>query len=232
MQNNAVRSKTHFLKWDDVLEFFNDKSVAIVGSGPSCLQNKGSRIDNHDIIVRVNNYKIDPAKTGRRTDVHYSFYGNSIKKTSLELQKDGVKMCMCKCPDARFMESEWHNQHNAEHGVDFRWIYAKRAGWWFCDTYAPDLDRFMEYFYLLNNHIPSTGFQCILEILKTNAKSIYITGFDFFSSRVHNVNERWQPGRPDDPIRHMPEYERKYLVELEDERVIFDDTLQKMKDFG
>lgn len=221
--------KTEFLTWQDVLEFFDGKTVTIVGSAPSCLNNKGDRIDNHDIVVRVNNYKIIPSKTGQRTDVHYSFYGNSIKTKSDALLNDGIKMHMCKCPDAKFIESEWHTQRNAEHGVNFRWIYAQRAGWWVAPVYAPDLERFMEYFLLLNSHIPSTGFQCILEVLKTNARSIYITGFDFFSSGLHNVNEPWRPGRPDDPIGHRPDLEKEYIINLTDQRVSYDRALENIR---
>lgn len=218
-------AKNSFLTWDEVAEIFDRKSVAVVGSGPSCMQNKGERIDDHDLVVRVNNYKLAPIKTGKRTDVHYSFYGNSIKKTAQQLQSDGVKLCMCKCPDARFIESEWHTKRGAEHGIDYRWIYNQRAGWWFSDVYAPTKERFQEYFDLMQNHIPTTGFQCILEILKTPARSIYITGFDFFSSRIHNVDERWQPGRPDDPIGHRPELEREYIRNLMDSRVSYDKAL-------
>jgi hypothetical protein len=165
---------------------------------------------------------------GTRTDVFYSFFGSSIRKTAEELQEDGVTLCMCKCPDVKFIESEWHRKRGKEKGTDFRYIYTKRAGWWFCDTYAPTHDRFMEFFNILQKHVPTTGFQCILEILSFDCKSIYITGFDFFTSRRHNVTDRWFPKNPDDPIGHRPDLEKQYMRRLKDPRVTYDKTLQRI----
>jgi hypothetical protein len=48
--------------------------------------------------------------------------------------------------------------------------------------------------------------------LRFEPASVYLTGFDFFSSCVHNVNEAWRPGNPDDPIGHAPERERAWLA--------------------
>lgn len=195
-----------------VREFFEGKTVAIVGSGPGSLDNEPGFVDAHDVVVRVNNYKTGPAQ-GYRCDAFYSFHGSSIRKTAGELKADGVKLVLCKCPDAKFLDSEWHRKNNKPHGVDFRYIYRDRANWWFCQTYVPTKEEFISVFYALDRHIPSTGFSAILEVLQHEPKSIYLTGFDFFASRIHNVNEPWRPGNPDDPIGHAPELERKWLSE-------------------
>jgi len=187
------------------------KRVVIVGSGPGCLDNELGFIDGHDVVVRVNNYRTGPAQ-GFRTDVFYSFFGGSIRKTADELKADGVALCMCKCPNAKFMESEWHQRMRKTNGVDFRYIYRDRAAWWFCPTYVATLDDFLKVFEMLGKHIPSTGFSALLEVLSHDPASVYLTGFDFFASRVHNVNEPWRPGNPDDPIGHAPERERDWLA--------------------
>ena len=195
--------------------FFYGKSVAIVGSGPGVLDNEPGFIDSHDIVVRVNNHRCLDEVTGRRTDAHYSFYGTSIKKTAAELREEGVRLCLCKCPpcdNGPFIRSEWHVKNKKLHGIDFRYIYDARKDWWFTSTYVPSHEEFMASFNLLNQHIPSTGFSAIL-LIKGMAKSIYLTGFDFFASRIHNVNEPWRPGNPDDPIGHAPELERKWLAQ-------------------
>lgn len=189
---------------------FAGKRIAIVGSGPGCLENDAGFIDSHDLVVRVNNHKLSPA-TGFRTDVHYSFYGESVRKTPEELIGEGVKLCLCKCPNAKFIDSIWHRQRRKENGVDFRYIYNMRKDWWFCPTYVPELPEFLESFNLLGRHIPSTGFSAILLIRSLAPKSIYLTGFDFFTSKIHNTNERWRPGNPHDPIRHVPEKELQWL---------------------
>lgn len=215
-----------FVTREEVASRFAGKTVAIVGSGPGSLDNEPGFVDSHDIVVRVNSYKLSP-ETGLRTDAHYSFYGTSIKKTADELRADGVTLCLCKCPDAKFIESDWHRRMNKPHGVDFSYIYTDRARWWFTDTYVPSLEEFRASFELLGQHIPSTGFSALLLILSLAPASIYVTGFDFFSSRIHNVNEPWRPGNPDDPIGHAPERERAWLAQHVD-RVTMDRRLTEI----
>lgn len=188
------------------------KSVAIVGSGPGCLDNQRGLVDSHDVVVRVNNYKLFPA-TGFRADIFYSFFGSSIKKTAKELARDGVKLCMCKCPDAQFMESEWHRARGKMQGVDFRYIYQARRDWWFCDTYVPTVPEFMEQFDLLGGHVPTTGFSALLDVLSYKPKNVFLTGFDFFKSGIHNVNQRWKRANPSDPIGHVPDAERRWFAQ-------------------
>jgi hypothetical protein len=203
----------HFCSSDRVKQVFEGKKVAIVGSGPSTKTNEPDFIDSHDVVVRVNNYKIVPREnTGSRTDVHYSFYGTSIKKTAAELKSDGVYLCMCKCPDTKFIESRWHERNGKLNGIDFRYIYEFRKDFWFTDTFVPSLEDFLAHFELLGKHVPTTGFSAILDVLKYNPASIYITGFDFFQSRVHNFNERWRRNNPSDPIGHRPEAEYQWLL--------------------
>ncbi len=214
-----MTAKTNFISREDLAQRFAGKSVAIVGSGPGCLRNEGEFIDSHDLVVRINNYKIKnfESKVGRRTDVFYSFFGNSIHKTAQELQADGVTLCMCKCPDGKVIESEWHRKNNKEIGVDFRWIWSQRASWWFCDVHGPSVAEFQETMAILQGHIPTTGFAAIMEIIRLPIRSLYVTGFDFFESGIHNVNEPWREKNTDDPICHRPDLEkalmRKYLME-------------------
>lgn len=201
-----------FCDRDTVRQAFAGKRVAVVGSGPGCLDNVPGFVDSHDVVVRVNNYRLSPA-AGFRTDCFYSFFGGSITKTAAELKADGVSLCLCKCPDAKFMRSAWHERNNKPNGVDFRYIYRARAAWWFCPTWVPEVDEFKAVFDMLGGHIPSTGFSALQLVLSCAPASCFVTGFDFFSSRIHNVSELWRPGNPDDPIGHAPERERAWLAE-------------------
>lgn len=200
-----------FVSREEAAARFRGRTVAIVGSGPGCLDNSPGFVDSHDIVVRVNNHKTSEL-TGFRTDVHYSFYGGSIRKTANELRAEGVTLCLCKCPDARALESKWHERNGKQNGIDFRYIYKARRDWWFCDTYVPTTAEFLASFELLDRHIPSTGFSALLLISSFAPARTYLTGFDFFASRVHNVDETWRPGNPDDPIGHFPEAERRWLA--------------------
>lgn len=201
-----------FCSKDVVRQKLQGKTVALVGSGPGTMDNEPGFVDSHDVVVRVNNYKTFP-QTGFRTDVFYSFFGSSIRKTAEELKRDGVQLCMCKCPDAKFIESAWHTKNKKMNGVDFRYIYHKRAGWWFCETYVPSLDEFLSNFHLLGGHVPTTGFSALLDVLSYEPASLFVTGFDFFESGVHNVNEPWRAKNTDDPIGHDPRAERAWLAE-------------------
>lgn len=206
---------------------FEGKTVAVVGGGPTSLKNEAGLIDSHDVVVRVNNYKLFEA-TGKRTDVYYSYFGGAIRKTPEELKNDGVRLCICKCPNEKFIESEWHRKHGKMNGVDFRYIYKNRESWWFCDTYVTLLQDFLDIFNVLGRHIPTTGFNAIYEVLKHNPKSVYITGFDFFESGIHNVDERWNKMNLTDPIGHRPEIEKKWLIEnLKKFPIVLDKELQK-----
>jgi hypothetical protein len=199
-----------FISHNDVVGALSGRRVALVGSGPGCLDNEPGFIDSHDVVVRVNNHKCGP-NAGFRTDVHYSFYGTSIKKTPADLKAEGCGLVICKCPNAQFIDSYWHRRMKKPHGIDFRYIYRRRANWWFCDTYVPSLPEFMAGFNLLGRHVPTTGFAAILEILSCCPESLYLTGYDFFSSGIHNVNEPWRNRNPGDPIGHAPERERAWL---------------------
>lgn len=201
---------TPFCGLEAVLELVQGRRVALVGSGPGVLQNAMGFVDSHDVVVRVNNYKLCVA-TGRRTDVYYSFFGRSVKKSRRDLKHDGVKLCMSKCPDAKVMDSPWHEKHGKPLGVDFRYIYELRKDWWFCPVYVPSVDQFMVGFKMLGGHVPTTGFAALLDILEAKPASIYMTGFDFFRSGVHNVNEKWKKMNNDDPIGHVPEVELQWL---------------------
>lgn len=221
----------HFCGSEHVRSVLEGKRVAIVGSGPGALDNEPGFVDSHDVVVRVNNHKCTP-ETGFRTDVHFSFYGSSIRVPNDALFAQGCKLVMCKCPNAKLpIDSEWHRKNNKPHGTDFRYIYELRRDWWFCPTYVPSLEEFMHVFTVLDRHIPSTGFSAFMAVITYLPAHTYLTGFDFFSSRIHNVNEPWRPGNPDDPIGHAPEAERKWLRAYQQKvggRVSFDPKLTKI----
>ena len=215
-----------FVDFNEVAAMFRGKSVVIVGSGPYVLDNEPGFIDSHDVVVRVNNHKTSAA-AGYRTDVHYSFYGGSIRKTAAELQGEGVRLALCKCPNGKPLQSAWHEQNRKLNGIDFRYIYALRRSFWFCDTYIPDAARFLRKMDLLRNHIPTTGFSAILDVLDCEPASVHLTGFDFMTSGIHNVNERWRPGDPTDPIGHRPELEAAWIA-ANARRLTFDRRLAEL----
>lgn len=217
-----------FVSFEDAKAVFAGKAVAIVGSGPSVLDNEPGYVDSFDVVCRVNNYRTSE-EAGQRCDVHYSFYGTSIRKRAEALKLDGVKLCWNKCPDSKALQSAWHESNGKLAGIDFRYIFRVRREWWFCDTFVPDDERFLKKFRLLGNHVPTTGFSAILDVLDCVPRSVFITGFDFFSSGLHNVDEKWREGDPKDPIGHRPLLEAAWLEEnRENYPLTFDAKLEKM----
>lgn len=217
-----------FVSFAEAAERFRGKSVAVVGSAPCVLDNTPGFVDSHEVVVRVNNFKLSE-NAGFRCDVHYAFYGSSVRNRVEDLKAAGVTLCMCKLPDSKPLSSEWHEKKNKPHGVDYRYIYKARAGWWFCDTFIPDDERFLAKMRMLEGRQPTTGFAAILDVLDCEPKSVFLTGFDFFQSRVHNVNEPWRPGDPTDPIGHWPEGEAALLAQLAKRHTIaFDARLSEI----
>ncbi len=187
------------------------KSVALVGSGPGSLDNPAGFVDSRDVVIRVNNHKCGTGP-GFRTDIHYSFYGASIKKTADELKAEGIKACWSRLPDCEFMQSEWHRRRGKQMGVDYRPHYERRKDWWFCPTYCCTVQELQDKFDLLGGHMPTTGFSALLDVLSCKPRNVYVTGMDFFQTGIHNVNERWKPGHPGDPIGHRPDLEREWFI--------------------
>lgn len=215
------------MTFSEVITRLRGKRIAIVGSAPSCVDHEAGFIDSHDVVIRINNFKVGIGQ-GLRTDVHYSFYGTSIKTSAAQLSE--TWFCMCKCPDDKPIESPWHEQHGKQVGIDFRYIYRNRASWWPCPVYIPDTDHFLHSFELLDEHIPTTGFAAILDVAMCRPQSIFLTGFDFFTSGMHNVNERWQAGDPADPICHRPDLEAAWIKQHA-ELFIFDKKLTQLLAF-
>lgn len=192
------------------IELMRGRTVAIVGSGPGSLDNAPGEVDAHDIVVRVSNYKTGFPQ-GFRCDVHYSFYGTSIRTPAEQLIADGCRLCMCKLPDSQPLDSGWHRERGKFAGIDYRYIYRNRSRWWPCDVFIPDDARFLEKFILLGRHQPTTGFAAILDVLGCHPAEVFLTGFDFFTSGLHNVDEPWKAGDPTDPICHRPDLELAWL---------------------
>ena len=217
---------------DDLRNIFSGKRVAIIGSGPSMFDNTMEHIDGHDIIIRVNNYKMRgyEDKVGSRCDYHYSFYGSSIKKTSKELRQDGIKGHLCKCPNDICHMTEWHEKNGKQNGCRFEWIYKNRQDFWIAPVYIPETRHYLQLFNKLNRHVPTTGFACIWEIMNLNPKELYITGFDFFVSKIHNGNEPWRSRNTDDPIKHLPLVEKHIFTRWakENKYIKLDDYLKEI----
>lgn len=66
------------VRWTTVGEFRNriaGKSICLIANSKRVgTSSMGAEIDGYDLVVRFNSYRIDPAATGRRTDIHATIH--------------------------------------------------------------------------------------------------------------------------------------------------------------
>lgn len=202
------------------------KRVCLVGGGPSALNNRAGYIDSFDTVVRVNQFKLTGNNTGRRVDVHFSFFGNSVKTNRLELINAGCKVCVIKSPPWKVIHSEWKANKSSRSAINPEYIYRAREKWWPCPAVIISEDELLSDFFMLGGHVPTTGFSAMMAILRRYPAILYMTGFDFFESGKHNLNERWEGIDSRNPIRHRPDLEYEFIKGNRD-GIIFDTSLSR-----
>lgn len=168
-----------------IYDYVNSKSVIVLGSAP-CVKNVDERtLNEFDIIVRLNNYK--HFNDCRSTDIYYSFFGTSIKKTEAELLADECKYIIHKYPALDFTR---HSKQSDGIAVDcLNNNYYRKCK---IPTYNTLGSDFI-FNYLMTDRIMTTGLSAIMEMIRLGG-NVTIAGFDFFESGIHNLDEKWKPG--------------------------------------
>jgi len=211
-------------------DMLKGSSVAICGSAPSIQDNRDGYIDKHDIVVRMNNFKL-LRSCGEKKHIYYSYFGKAIRKNASEINE--FEVVMCKYPEVDFT-GHTYGETDAGYSENFIKFYENKKSFFnkiFVPVWKPRLSEWTQNF-LSIGRIPSTGLSCILDILRFKPKKIYITGFDFFSTMMHNVNE---PITQKELSRHDFEREKEFFekivryepVELDKHlKKIFGDTIK------
>ncbi len=179
---------------EEVRDIFKGKRVVILGSAPSVLENKRSEIDSYDVIVRMNNYDLSKYadRIGSRTDVYFFFGGTSVRKTWESLRDDGAKYLYSRLPYCDFRN---HNAGKIQLGISGNWMsfFQKEWFWTRLPTYIVSRDDFIRNFKILNR-ILTTGMSAVVDIARYAPKELYVTGFDFFDSGIHEIDVPWKQG--------------------------------------
>ncbi len=206
---------------------FNGASVAIVGNAGYLRDAAfGSIIDGHDLVLRMNNFRIDGFETsiGSRTDIFITnFSAHTVDLDRPELRS------------ARYILSSRPNifRKYREQGIEEvfgRNITAGMQKIGRRDVFAPPLDLFVEWTHRLGAY-PTTGAMAILlisEVLANRCGRMYISGFSFFEGLKHYFN----PTAVSGPIKHnMPDEKgllREHLAGLvADGRVELDPIMSR-----
>lgn len=175
-----------------IANYFKNRSVIILGSAPSVVNAKADYLSKFDVIVRVNNY--EPFNECKRTNVYYSFFGRSIQRVRERISKWGK-------PDFLFFKYPFdfcwlkhtNGQEIAGKSGDFRFIQKSRQAELaendhFIQTQANFISNFCAV-----GCIPTTGVAAVLDIIRYQPKEVHIAGFDFFKSKMHDINKPWLP---------------------------------------
>jgi len=149
-------------------------TVLIVGGAPSASNLTAKQYNEYDVIIRINNFKY--ANECKRTDYWFSYFGNNIKRVEERIQEENIKNIICKYPI----------------NEEFGWTHELRKTIW-----TQDLNVFIptekESFQTNNLYkiSPTAGLACIIAVLRGKPSLLRIIGFDFFETKVHNLDEKW-----------------------------------------
>jgi hypothetical protein len=171
-----------------VKKFLTGQKVLILGSAACVKQLDVTFMESFPIIVRSNNYKV--FNSCKRTDIYYSFLGGSIKKSMDDIIEDGAKFIFCRCPDTNFNRNNGINI--AGRSFDARAIYKNRKDWFKIPYFIQTIKNY-ESNYELCNRLLTTGVSSIIDILRYSPELLYVAGFDFFTQKIHNVDEPCRP---------------------------------------
>ena len=169
-------------------KIFDNKKVAIIGPSPSIRnEENGEYIEkNYDIIVRVNKqWKFDSSLEkyiGKRTDVLYNCIDekedcggiidtNYLKSTGTKLIVDPLKFDYYN-PNHR--DNIFHYDYRLNHYVFFHLNNKNMVNFGMIDGIL------YEKWDKESDTRLNTGMACILDILHSNAKEVYVKGFSFF----------------------------------------------------
>lgn len=151
-----------------LFNLFNGKSVCLVGNGKSALLHDGNSVDGHDLVVRMNEFKLHDHEKfiGHRTDVHAFTGSKSVH--SLDTW-DTIQHYYC--ADG-FIEKKYLQPWMGDENLLF---WTRPKGQW-------------EDF--LDGAWPTTGLRILLDALNSGARSVTLLGYDFYegghTSKVHS----------------------------------------------
>ncbi|MEU9150899.1 glycosyltransferase family 29 protein [Streptomyces sp. NPDC048417] len=165
------------VQWITLGEFRNQiagKSVCLIAnSGRVGASGMGKEIDDYDLVVRFNSYKIDPKHTGERTDIHVSIHKHAFnweKPVTTRLIFGGVS-------------GDWkHSLRNKLVPGAQKYLADESLRWPMRNIGQIGADAW--------SGIPTSGFNMLwlLDFLDVSP-TLDLIGFDFYESGAYRVQE-------------------------------------------
>ncbi|MER5519045.1 glycosyltransferase family 29 protein [Streptomyces sp. NPDC002763] len=165
------------VQWITLGEFRNQiagKSICLIAnSGRVGASGMGKEIDDYDLVVRFNSYKIDPKHTGERTDIHVSIHKHAFnweKPVTTRLIFGGVS-------------GDWkHSLRNKLVPGAQKYLADESLRWPMRNIGQIGADAW--------SGIPTSGFNMLwlLDFLDVSP-TLDLIGFDFYESGAYRVQE-------------------------------------------
>ena len=182
-------------------------SIAVVGNaGYLGDLNQGEFIDRHDLVLRMNNFRLEgfEPQVGRRVDIFMTNFYTDINYANPALR--GARHIVASIP-SNLAKSRRHgvlNRHR-EHLLAGMQMLGRTT------VFVPGWERFVRLVQRCGNY-PTTGAMAIvfaLDLLSHLGGAAFITGFSFFEGRSHYFSDRQADTR-----NHQPAAEKQLLREL------------------
>lgn len=171
-------------------DYFKGKKVIVLGSAPNVVNTTAEFMESFDVIVRVNNFTNFNACT--RTDVFYSFFGKTVKRSFEDIDDSGCSLVMCKCPIGAVTVKNPDGSINSKLSDNYNWIYDYRKKWF--GVLGLPIYIQTEKNYTKDNkkigQIMTTGVKAILDVLRYKPSALHFAGFDFGMSKMHNIDKQ------------------------------------------
>jgi hypothetical protein len=170
------------------------RSICLVANSERVAKGRwGRRIDEYDLVVRFNSYAIDPAATGRRTDIHATVHLHDFnwdKKVAIRLVFSGSQNAWLRSLKQRLVPGA------QDHVGDGSLRWPVRDVRYVDDQEIPG--------------IPTSGFNMVrlLDHLDVNPV-IDLVGFDFYETGPYRLTEAMRlPVSP----QHSYQYEKAWVL--------------------
>lgn len=211
--------------WDELRSDagFRTASIAIVGNaGYLAHLEQGERIDAHDVVVRMNDFRVEGFErhVGSRLDLFLSTFSGDVSLSQPVL--NSARWLVASVPN-NFVRGR-QPRLNYRHGEQ---ITAGIARLRRCEAFAPSREYFCRWMQQIGRY-PTTGAMGILlalDYLLPSCGSIYVTGFSFFQGASHYFCSQQITPRNHDVDRERFLLRERLLPHVASGRIKLDDVL-------
>ena len=196
-------------KWDESLaQFLTGKRVAYVGPSPYLMgKGLGAKIDEYDVVVRIQGAIFDEADYGKKTDVIQSClnanYGPALcRYLSDRDRSEHPKYIICNDTNARpGPNGTWlnivdeYNNYLKDFKIPLSHLKTEDGNWdrWglYWEVYPKShVERFAPRQYTVNSANFNSGYGALNMLLRYPLEELYITGIDFYNVGIPQTAEQ------------------------------------------